>query len=46
MTINDLAKEVGKTQSHLSQVIYGVRNDLSCKKKIEEVLCFKEGELI
>lgn len=42
MTVVELAKEVGKGQSYVSQVIYGIKNDKSCENLIMEVLGMKE----
>ena len=41
MTGVELAREIGKGQSYTSQVIYGIKNDESCEKKIMEVLGIK-----
>lgn len=43
MTIVDLSKEIGKSQSYLSQVLYGIKNDATCREKIEEVLGIRKN---
>ena len=43
MTMVQLAKVLGKSQSYVSQVIYGVKNDSVCISRIMEVLEIKNG---